>query len=242
MYLLILKLISVPDLSPLPAVIPLGLTVEEHELAQHPDTEPLSFRPIGEKSSAVFAKHEAERGQSVVGGQTVLLENDQWIQAKETAQVIGLSEPSQVLYITITQNGNEIFEMQAPVSPISAFRGLWAIENDWFAEIAVTRDDSFRSFVKGDIFKDGISLNETHDYSESFGFQLLGGKPFYFFERFGRVGVSYNGQDIPLGYDHVLHYGCCSAGEINPRMFENMVGFFAVRGDKWYYVEIGAFK
>lgn len=240
-YLLVLKFISVPDLALPPAVIPLGLTVEEHELVQHPDTEPLSFKSVEENSGVVLAKHEGERGKSVTGAQTVLLENGQLIQAEENFPATA-SEPSQVLYITITQNENEIFEMQAPVSPISAFRGLWAIENDWFAEIAVTRNDSFRSFTKGDIFKDGISLNETHGYSESFGLQLLGGKPFYFFERFGRVGVSYDGQDIPLGYDHVSHHRCCSAGELNPRSFENMVGFFAVRGDKWYYVEIGAFK
>lgn len=242
-YPLILQFISVPELSPPPAVIPLGLAVEEYELAQHPDTEPLFFKPVTENSSTILAKHKEERGQPVEGGRSVFLSNGQLIQAEETPRATGLPDPSQVLDITITQNGNEIFEMQAPVSPIPAFRGLWAVENHWIAEVAVTLDDSsFRSFTKGDIFMDGISLNETHGYTESFGFQLLHGKPFYFFEKFGRVGVSYDGRDISLGYDFVPHHRCCSAGELNPKMYENMVGFFAVRGDKWYYVEIGVFR
>lgn len=242
-YPLVLQFISVPELSPPPAVFPPELTIEEYELAQHPDTEPLFFKPITGTANTVLAKHETERGQSVEGGYSVYLDNGQLIQAEEILQATGSSEPSHVLNITITQNGNEIFSTQAAVSPITAIRGLWSIENHWFAEIAVTQDDgSFRSFTKGDVFKDGISSNETHGYTESFGFQLLHGKPFYFFEKFGRVGVSYDGQDIPLGYDYVPHNGCCSIGELNPKMYENMVGFFAVRGDKWYYVEIGVFE
>jgi hypothetical protein len=241
-YPLILQLVNVPELSPPPAIIPPELTVEEYELAQHPDIEPLSFKPIIGNSNAILAKHKEERGQPIEGMRSVLLANGQLIQAEETSQATGLPDPSHVLNITITRNGNEIFTTQSPVSPIPAFRGLWAIENHWFAEIAVTQDISFRSFTTGDIFKDGISLNEIHGYAESFGFQLLYGKPFYFFEKFGRVGISYNRQDISLGYDYVPHHRCCSAGELNPKMYENMVGFFAVRDDKWYYVEIGVFK
>jgi hypothetical protein len=242
-YPLILQFISVPEVSSPPVILPPGLIVEENELIQQPDTDPLFFKPTTGNSNTVLAKHETVRGQPVEGWQSVVLENGQQIQAEAVPQTIGLSNPKQVIAITVTQNGNQIFTKQAPVSPISAFRGLWAFENHWFVEIAVNQDDhSFRSFTKGDIFEDGKSLNKVYDYSESFGFQLLHGKPFYFFEKFGRVGISYDGQDIPLGYDYVPHNGCCSVGELNPKMYENMVGFFAVRGDKWYYVEIGAFE
>ena len=103
-------------------------------------------------------------------------------------------------------------------------------------------EDSFRALTRGEIFQDGQSLNEQYGYTESYSFQLMHGKPFYFFERDGRVGIVYDGQEILLGYDRVLHYGCCSAGVLNPLKYENMVGFFAVRGDKWYYVEIGVFE
>jgi len=211
---------------------------QEHELLQHTDVEPLAFKPVTGNFSDVFEKSNAEWGQPISGKKFVNLQNGQQIQAEETSQATGQPDPSQVINIAFLQNETKILEIQTPVSPIPALRGLWAIGNDWFAEIAAPQNDSFRSFAKGDIFKNGMSLNEMYAYSESFGFQLLGGKSFYFFERFGRVGISYGGQEIPLGYERVIHYQCCSAGELNPRTFENMVGFFAVRGDKWYYVEI----
>ncbi len=68
----------------------------------------------------------------------------------------------------------------------------------------------------------------------------MGGKPFYFFRRGGRIGFSYEGQEVLLGYDRVPHYECCSGAELNPVHAENMVAFFAQRDGKWYYVEIGA--
>jgi hypothetical protein len=226
------------DLRPPLATNFLGLRIEEHELIQRPDVEPLSFTPVTGSFSEILGKNTEERGQSIAGGKIVQLQNGQWIRAEETSQETGLPDPVHVINIAISQNENKILEMQTPVSPIPALRGLWAIGDDWFAEIAVPPKDSFRLFAKGDIFKNGMSLNEMYSYSESFGFQQLGGKPFYFFERFGRVGISYGGQEIPLGYERVIHYECCSAGELNPRTFENMVGFFATRGDKWHYVEI----
>jgi hypothetical protein len=67
-------------------------------------------------------------------------------------------------------------------------------------------------------------------------------KPFYFFKKFGRLGISYDGREIPLGYAEIPRYGCCSAAALNPRSAENMVSFFAQRDGIWYYVEVGVFN
>jgi hypothetical protein len=94
----------------------------------------------------------------------------------------------------------------------------------------------------GQVILDGVSLNQRYGYQESFGFQLLRGKPFYFFRKDGKIGAAYDGQAIPLGYDSIPHYGCCSAGELNPRRSGNMLWFFAERDGAWYYVEIGDYR
>ncbi len=68
------------------------------------------------------------------------------------------------------------------------------------------------------------------------------GKPFHFFRKEGRIGFSYEGQEVLLGSDEISHYECCSGAELNPVSAENMVAFLAQRGGKWYYVEIGSLE
>ena len=93
----------------------------------------------------------------------------------------------------------------------------------------------------GQVIVDGVSLNQRYGYQEIFGFRLLNGQPFYFFRKDGKIGAVYAGQPVLLGYDTIPHYGCCSAGELNPRRSGSMIWFFAERGGAWYYVEIGSF-
>lgn len=237
-YPLILHFVSVSELSHPPVVIPPEISVEEYELRKHPSTDDYFFVPVTGSAASIQKKHEVERGQPVEGAHLIRLDNGQLIQVEETSQATGLSDPSHILNITITQNGNGIFTMQSLISPISAFRGLWSFENHWFAEIIAAWDyNSFRSFTKGDIFMDGKSINETHSYTESFGFQLLHGRPFYFFEKDARIGVSYDGQEIPLGYDRVPHHGCCSASFLNPKTYENMVIFLLFAGTNGFMLK-----
>ncbi len=53
------------------------------------------------------------------------------------------------------------------------------------------------------------------------------------------IGIAYAGKEAMLGYDQVPHFGCCSAGALNPRHYPGLVSFFAVREGAWYYVEAG---
>jgi len=94
----------------------------------------------------------------------------------------------------------------------------------------------------GDIIVDGVSLNQQKGYLETFGFQLMNGKPFFFFKKSGHIGISYNGKEISLEYTQIPHYWCCSGAVFNPEIAENMVSFFAQRNETWYYVGIGVFE
>ncbi len=69
----------------------------------------------------------------------------------------------------------------------------------------------------------------------------MAGRPFYCFKKDGKIGLSYDGQVVEVGYDDIPHYGCCCAAELNPSPAKNMVAFFAKREGIWYYVEISVY-
>jgi hypothetical protein len=91
-----------------------------------------------------------------------------------------------------------------------------------------------------DVFWDGVSLNESKGYQSSFGFQLMGKKPFYMFKRDGKVWLWYRGQEVLLGYDEIKLTYCCMSYP-PPEQFENMIAFYALKEDQLYYVVIGLF-
>jgi hypothetical protein len=148
--------------------------------------------------------------------------------------------------VTLTSNGSSIYRI--PVgdsSPIDSLRGLWTYDGHWALETAYVtthqNGNEIDSQATGQISIDGQLLNEQLGYQEAFGFQTMHGKPFYFFKQNGTIGVSYDNVAVPLGYDEILHYSCCSGATLNPRVAQNMVAFFARKGIPWYYVEIGVF-
>ncbi len=148
--------------------------------------------------------------------------------------------------VTVTLNGNPIYKI--PVgdsSPIGALRGLWTYDGHWALETAYVKNhrqgNEIDSQATGQVSVDGQLLNKQNGYQEAFGFQTLHGQPFFFFKRDDKIGISYNGVEIPLGYSEVLHYGCCSAATLNPKIAQNMVAFFARKGSAWYYIETGVF-
>jgi hypothetical protein len=132
-----------------------------------------------------------------------------------------------------------------PESP--ALRGLWVDEADaWVLEIASTdysRTANQTVVIEtiGQIYRNGELLNQKYGYREMFGYQLLDGLPFFFYQKDGLVHISYNNQDLPLIYDQIPHYGCCSAAATNPVAALNWVGFFGQRNGVWYYTEIGKY-
>ncbi len=123
-------------------------------------------------------------------------------------------------------------------SPVTALRGLWSDGRIWTLEVARTQGSTDTFQVMGEIYQNGISLNLKFGYQSSFEYQLLGGKPFYFYQKNDQIGVSYDGQEIPLGIDEIPHYGCCSGAELNPRHYTTLIDFFARKGQTWYFGEI----
>jgi hypothetical protein len=235
-----------------PWIFPSGLSIEEHPLAKQPEIEPLVIYPLEALSQAeVLDKHTDEWGKTLTPNEYYSVGwGDLWVmQGNDKLEPVwGPTENGKVT-AQVTRNGNVIFS--TPIDPpgtTSPFRVLTVYDNHWVFEIAQEKTplppntQLVDSFFAGEIFVDGQSLNDLHGNDESYGFQTIHGRPFYFYKREGKTGVSYDGQEIALGYDGVWHYGCCSGGALNPRMVQNIIGFFAWRGDQWYYTEIGVFE
>lgn len=239
--------------------LPAGLSIEEHSLTGMPSLDPLTFAPKDGIQVEILAKHAVERAKTfpdnsiltegqpgfeiTLGGHKITaLQTFTNIKSDQVAGVI------QKVDIQVLKDGNPILSFPSGVSsPVNSLTGLWSYKNHWIIESAyvdqsIYTQNDVEIHPVGNIIQDGINLNQKNNYSEAFGFQLMNSIPFYFYERGGRIGISYDGTEIPLDYSQVIHYQCCSGSQLNPRQAENLVAFFAQKNSDWYYVEIGVFK
>jgi len=110
------------------------------------------------------------------------------------------------------------------------FRSLTSWDGHWVLEV----DDH--------VIIDGEDLGQALGYESVFGFTLLNGQPFYFFQQDNAIHLSYAGQTLPYTYKAVIHNACCEAAMFNVGANDDMVWFHALRGGMWYYVEVGVYQ
>lgn len=143
---------------------------------------------------------------------------------KLAAYEFEIIDPGGTLWVTL--DGERVYSLFLPWWPLSvqieSWQDQWALEMD------------------GALFVDGKNMNLAWGYGEIFGYRILDTKPFFFFEQGGRVGISFDEQELPVRYDEIIHGECCG-GSNNPRFSEHMAWFYARRGGNWYYVEIGKY-
>ncbi len=252
------------DLTPTPAArvappevhttLPSGLTIDEYALQGRPSLDPLVFIPVHGTMADIVARHRSDAGEFFPDHSffndmhySMWTEwNGQTLTATET-YTGSLSVPLNGV-VDVRLGNKTIFTIPVGgVSPLNALRGLWAYDRHWVLEAAyVTQtyypaDNTITLTTTGQVVEDGQLLNTRYGYQQMFGFQLLRGRPFYFYQQAGEIGIAYDGQNMLLGYGAVPHYGCCSYAELNPQPRANRVAFFAQKAGVWYYVEIGAY-
>lgn len=211
------------------------LVVEEYALVELPHTESGAFQLVEGSMQHVRLAHEAQRSR-LLTRETIYINGQPALRARLGSQTLTARYQRGELVdsVILQSDGREIHRVEIGTpSPIEALRGLWTYDGHWVLETAYVTHDSFG----GRITRDGTTLQ----YDEAFDFQLLGGRPFFFFSRQGRIGISYANEELDVHYDEVPHYGCCSAAALNPLHAEDMLAFFARRGSTWYYVEAGLF-
>lgn len=123
-----------------------------------------------------------------------------------------ISDKEKTLWVTL--DGERVFTLYVPWYPLSVQIESW--QDQWVLE------------VDGSLIVNGENMNLSWGYGEIFAYRLLAEKPFFFFEKAGKIGISYAGQELPVKYDEVIHGECCG-GYNNPRFSEHMAWFYARR-------------
>ncbi len=238
--------------TPDPLRIPNGLSIEEYPLTQAPPTDSADLPFASSVHGDSRQRHVQERGQPL-SFETGYCQNA----AGSAMTMCGRIGPDEFVasahynwlgygHVELQRNGKRIYSIGAGQDGgMPPLQGLWTYDGRWVLEtayISVHRaGDVITSTMKGRITVDGQLLNTAHRYTEAFSFQPLHDRPFFFYQRDSKIGASFEGVEIPLGYDELLHYGCCSGAALNPQKFRNMVAFYARRESTWYYVQIGVY-
>jgi len=110
-----------------------------------------------------------------------------------------------------------------PLHSLGSWEGHWVLE------------------VDDRLIVNGQDLAEAMGYETAFGFSLLHGLPFHFFQRDGVVRISYAGQTLPQTYHEVVHNRCCEAAMFNIEAYHDVVLFHALWDGTWYFVEAGVY-
>lgn len=144
------------------------------------------------------------------------------------ARVIVTGFPT--LTIQVELDGQVVYQDTAvaygaylPLQNLTTWDGHWALELD------------------DRLILDGQDLGQAMGYDAVFGFTLIRGHPFYFFEQGGRVRLSYAGRTLPNVYNRIFHNQCCEAAMHNVEFLEDMVLFHALWNGTWYWVEAGVY-
>ena len=222
-----------------------GLTVEAYWLEDDswPDNEHIQSRPTGSLPGWVMKRHESERNDIIPYQIDPPLFEGKVLSAKQVTQnsiatVEVLLDDKLVLSVPVSD--------LAYAAVMDNIKGSWVHGEHWYMEMVHVNGkmegDIFSSITNGEVFRSGESLSQLFGYDETFGFQILAGEPFFFFNKGGQIGLNYAGEEVMLGFDEVAHHYCCGFGIYNPTHYENMVSFFASRDGKRYYVEAGVFE
>ena len=230
------------------ASLPEGLSVEEYPLKRAPEAESneLNFADPAQADPRLLHADELSESFNWDDWACPHADGNIYLTMCSTlgTDILGAGEEydnPEEGHVILTRNGEEIYRISVGhASPVNGLRGLWVYDDHWALETAYVTLDA-EDFVTGQITVDGNLLNEQYGYEEAFGFQTIASKPFYFYQKDGKIHANYAGTDITLGYDEILHYGCCSASSLNPWIYKNMVDFFGRKGETWYFAEIGVF-
>jgi hypothetical protein len=143
---------------------------------------------------------------------------------------IGAEPVDDLIPFRVRRNGAVIYEdFMPPVLVENPMKGLWGWDGHWVVEVAER------------IIWDGYDITQLEGIEKAYEFSVIRNQPFYFYEKEGRVSISYATWDYPVHYDEVWHYRCCGDSLFNPYGNDRMVAFWARKDHAWWYVEAGIY-
>src|SRR5512143_600870 len=103
------------------------------------------------------------------------------------------------------------------VSVYGPLDGPWTYGKHWALIILDAKPDGqqgWNPYTR--LVQDGQDVTQAKGYQQAFNFAVLDGKPFYFYQKDDKIGLSFDGQELAQGYDEIPHYQCCSGSLLNP--------------------------
>jgi hypothetical protein len=211
-----------------------NLTLEEYSAVDASVDAPGHFEFVQRIPDAVLDTRRAWR-QAPPEPSLEPVQVDGHLVAVEELSYEGVPLPGETIYstyVSVQVDGRETYRYNMalghaavfPLYYLGSWGGRWVVE------------------ANGMLIVDGAIVNQDWGYQEVFGCQELNGQPFYFFVEGGKTYLSYGGETLPLSYDYVYHGRCCEPAAFNAAGNEQMVWFYALRDDFWYYVELGAYE
>ncbi len=149
--------------------------------------------------------------------------------------------------MNVQSNGYDFTEFWFPYSqnPMFTNWGIVCYGGDWYLPIRVSVDIDPNPDVTDVIYTDRtIRSQQNYDkergYIRSFGYSIIDGKLFYFYQNENGYGISIDKQDYDLGFDDIPFGYIGAYSEMDPFYADDMITFFGHRGNQWVYVELKA--
>lgn len=202
-----------------------GLTIEEYAIVPAASVKP-GFDLVNRVPPEAMARRQAWRNpvRRCVPG----------IHADCPPLVIGehtyVVEMHDMQHYALLQDGVAIYSHTTPPRSDIPVYNLTEWEGQWVLEI------------HDEVIIDGDSFNEQQGYTRVFNWRVVHGQLFYFFEQDGRVRISYGGETLTQTYKEIVHNQCCEPAVCNVQTYADMVAFYALRRDAWFYVEMGVYE
>jgi hypothetical protein len=147
--------------------------------------------------------------------------------------------------LTVYSNDYEFMNLWFPAvdNPFFDHSGILNFGGDWFMTIRMTVDINPDPEIAEILYSDRtimsqLNFDKTYQYVRSFGFSVYDYKLFYFFQRNDGYGFALNRVDYNLGFDEILYGLVDEYQDLNPYYSDNLITFFARRGQSWYLVEL----
>lgn len=233
--------------------LPDGFSLEAFELAVRPlPGEP--FQPVGASAAAVLERHRGQRelewplfigtiedAEAYYAFQAIGAVGDERFYARSLA--VQSEDRGMLEGVEVIRDDQVLYTIPPETMGPGLLGRLWVDGPHWYLNVLHARPVLGTELeLVADVIADGQSLSERNGFDEAFNFQLLAGRPFFFYRSVDGYGFSYDGVLYPMTYTSIEHSLCCAGGVMNPLAGQDMVAFFAQRGETWYYVEAGVFQ
>lgn len=148
------------------------------------------------------------------------------------------------IFFEVYQESKLVYKFNSSYSPISIIQNFYVYDGHWILEYVRPKIKTQKMIgCYGNVVIDGVNLNKKLKSKEVFHYVFIKDQPFYFYiDRANKTRISYAGKTLPQRYDEVVHHGCCSISFFNPTLYHNMVTFYGLKNNFWYYVEAGIYS